>query len=414
MLLNKQRAYKIMDKYKLDGLVAVTPRNIYYLTDFCGFNNRTQRAFYEYAVFPRSETAPAAYVTTAVELPRLYDFPTWVPNIVTYTHPVTLTNRNFDTLTEDPDAGMPMNWPVRSSNLLPPREQQWMELKKKYGENVSSSPFHALRRALNDAGLNKGKIGTDDPRVLVWLNEIGMEELESFDATNVFREIRMIKSPEEIELLTLAAKINESSMNKAISIIKEGVTWGEIENTYFIEMSKNGGQGVYITAGPGGLPDEMVVKEKPVMLDSLGTYKLYHGDLGRTIVVGEASKELIQRNKAMMAGWETAVAMIKPGVLGKDLAESVIKVIEKEGFPGFLIVTPHSIGLEHTDHPLPIGLESPGSKGDFIFQENMVVNIDMPYHEYGWGSMHLEDTLIITKDGNKPITSQSTELFIVD
>ena len=297
MLLNKQRAYEIMDKYNLDGLLAVTPRNIYYLTDFSGFNNRTQRTFYEYAVLPRSEKAPAAYITTAVELPRLHDFPTWVPNVVAYTHPVTLSNRDYDTLTEDPDAGVPMNWPVRPGISLPPREKQWLELKKKYGENVASSPFNALRRALNDAGLVKGKIGTDDPRVLAWLNEMGMDGLQSFEATNVFREIRMIKSPEEIELLTKAAKINEESMNKVISVIKEGISWAEIEKIYFTEMTKKGGQGVYITAGSGGLPDESVIKGKPVMLDSLGSYKLYLGDLGRTVVVGEASKEIIQRNK---------------------------------------------------------------------------------------------------------------------
>ena len=114
----------------------------------------------------------------------------------------------------------------------------------------------------------------------------------------------------------------------------------------------------------------------------------------------------------MVAGWEKAVEMIKPGLSGQELTSQVLKVIEREGFPGFMIVTPHSIGLEHTDHPLPIGPEMPGSKGDFVFMENMVVNVDMPYHEYGWGAMHLEDTLVITKDGCRAITSQSTELVV--
>ena len=86
--------------------------------------------------------------------------------------------------------------------------------------------------------------------------------------------------------------------------------------------------------------------------------------------------------------------------------------MDKKGFPGFIIVTPHSIGLEHTDHPLPIGNEMPGSKGDFIFLENMVVNVDMPYHEYAWGSMHLEDTLVITANGCRAITSEKTKIVI--
>ena len=142
------------------------------------------------------------------------------------------------------------------------------------------------------------------------------------------------------------------------------------ESAYFLKMTSLGGQGIYITAGPGGLPDDAVVPGKPIMLDALGTYRMYHGDIGRTVVVGEPSNEVKIRNKAMVAGWEKAVEMIKPGLSGQELTSQVLKVIEREGFPGFMIVTPHSIGLEHTDHPLPIGPEMPGSKGDFILPSN--------------------------------------------
>ena len=412
MLLNKSRAYEIMDKYNLDALLAVTPRNIYYLTDFSGFNNRTQRSFYEYALLPRNENAPAAYVTTAVELPRLNDFPTWVPNIQTYTHPISLSNRDYDTLTEDPEAGMPINWPIRKQRNLPEREKQWLELKKKFGEKISASPLLALKKAIKDASLEKARIGSDDPRVIFWLKDVGLESIEGIEATNIFREIRMVKSPDEIKLLTEAAKINEQAMQAAIDSVDEGVEWNEIESNFFKKMTNLGGQGIYITAGPGGLPHNSIVPGKPIMLDSLGTYKLYHGDIGRTVIVGEPSKEILKRNRAMMAGWEKAIEIIKPGLTGAKLTTEVLEVMDSKGFPGFIIVTPHSIGLEHTDHPMPIGFEMPGSKGDFVFLENMVVNVDMPYHEYAWGSMHLEDTLVITSDGCRAITSEKTEIVI--
>jgi hypothetical protein len=34
MLLNKDRAYEIMDRENLDALVAVSSNNVYYLSDF--------------------------------------------------------------------------------------------------------------------------------------------------------------------------------------------------------------------------------------------------------------------------------------------------------------------------------------------------------------------------------------------
>ena len=43
----------------------------------------------------------------------------------------------------------------------------------------------------------------------------------------------------------------------------------------------------------------------------------------------------------------------------------------------------------------------------------MTVNVDMPYHELGWGAMHLEDTILVTADGCDALTSQNTDLFVV-
>ena len=50
------------------------------------------------------------------------------------------------------------------------------------------------------------------------------------------------------------------------------------------------------------------------------------------------------------------------------------------------------------------------AKPDFVIEENMVLNFDMPFSEWGWGSMHIEDTMLINKSGFEPLTSLRTEL----
>ena len=110
-----------------------------------------------------------------------------------------------------------------------------------------------------------------------------------------------------------------------------------------------------------------MIPGEPIMLDALGRYRLYHGDLGRSAVIGEPTEEMRRRNRAMAAGWARAYEMIKPGVTGAAVTDAVLDTVRREGFAAFMLVVPHSIGLEHTDHPLPIGLETPGSKGDFGF-----------------------------------------------
>ena len=83
------------------------------------------------------------------------------------------------------------------------------------------------------------------------------------------------------------------------------------------------------------------------------------------------------------------------------------------GFPGFFFATPHSIGLEHGDHMLPIGPTLPGGNGPFVFEENMVFSLDMPYYEVGWGNLHMEDQLLVTATGIEPLTSCNTSLRIL-
>ena len=412
MLLNKPRAYEVMDRYGLDGLIATNQINVYYLTNFWGALMRMRRNFFNYAVLPRNEDAPAALVITAVELNRLQEMPTWVPNVVTYSHPVFSDERDYDALTEELEAGGALAWPVRKGSMSE-NDKKWLALTTDQDSKVRATPALALKKALQDAGLGKATVGTDDPRAVTWMNEMGLKGLKGVEATNIFREIRMIKSDAEIEIIRDAARINEDGIDAAIKAMRVGAKWSKMERAYFVAMAKQDGRGVYISPGTGGLPHGKIVKGEPVMLDALGEYKHYHGDIGRTAVVGGASREMRARSKAMRIGWDVAFETMKPGVKFGAMAKKVLRAIKKEGFPGFVIATPHSVGLEHTDHPIAIGPEMPGSKGEITFQENMVINVDLPYHELGWGGMHLEDMVRITKGGCEPLTSMDTKLRVI-
>ena len=90
-----------------------------------------------------------------------------------------------------------------------------------------------------------------------------------------------------------------------------------------------------------------------------------------------------------------------------------MEVMQREGFSEFNHCVAHTIGLEHTDHPMPIGVPKNNIPPDFTLAEDMVLNFDMPYQEYGWGSLHLEDTVRVTPDGFEPLTSMRTDLRIV-
>jgi len=104
---------------------------------------------------------------------------------------------------------------------------------------------------------------------------------------------------------------------------------------------------------------------------------------------------------------------LKPGVRYSELAAAVSKAVRKEGIPNFRDPVVHSLGLEHTDDPKPPGVQ-PQTKPDQVLQTGMVVNVDMPHTEIGWGSVHMEDTVKITANGFERLGTADFSLRVIN
>jgi Xaa-Pro aminopeptidase len=417
MLLNKQRAYDIMDREGLDGLIAVSPLNVHYLSDYWGALMRMRRTFYNYALLPRDETAPAALIVTGVEHLRFFHRPdsTWMPSIQSYVHPIYQDRRDFDPDVEDPEhVQYGMKWPIRHDSLSP-RDKDYLEYQEQNRGNASVNALYALKKALVAAGLDGGKVGSDDPRVGPWLNEIGLPHLQVSDATTVFRDIRMVKSPAEIAIMRDVGRINEEALEITIASLEAGMPRDQLEIVYNVELAKRGARGIYLATGQAGTNQNLgqVVEHESITFDGLCDYKNYLGDLGRIAVVGEPRPELIRRARALEVGCQRVLDVVKPGITGAEVSAAVIDAVRSAGFEGFFFATPHSIGLEHSDHKIPIGPTLPGGNGEFLFEEGMIFSLDMPYYEIGWGNLHVEDQILVTADGVDPLTSCDVSLRIL-
>ena len=105
MLLNKPRADEVMERHGLDGLVATNRHNIYYLTEFWGYEMRGERTFTNYAVLPRADGAPAAVVLQMTEYAASLSSPPWVPNVIGISGRISPTATNIsgeDELADNP------------------------------------------------------------------------------------------------------------------------------------------------------------------------------------------------------------------------------------------------------------------------------------------------------------------------
>lgn len=409
MLLNLSRAREIMARERLDGLIAARAINYYYLTDYWGaFNTPTGYDGAYFAVLPGRDEQPAGLVLPALELRRLESQGgSWVPGTFPYTGPSREPPFRDGTLRGGDYEG----WPAAVDQPLSPRERRWVEITRRFREQMSPDARWALARALRAAGLDRGHVAVDDGRLAGWLAQAGLPRVKCLYAPEFFNEIRMIKTAEEIELLTNAARINERALIAAADTMKEGDTWEQVENRYMSEMAREGGRGLYLMCGLGGLPAERVRRGEPLFLDGLGQYRHYHGDFGRCAAVGEPSFEHRRRHRALCAGFEAALDLVKPGLRYSEVAAAVGAVVRANGLPVFRDPVVHGVGLEHTDDPKPPCVP-PQTKPDQILQAGMVINIDMPHTEIGWGSVHMEDTLQIIAAGCQRLGTADLSLRI--
>lgn len=419
MLLNRERANQIMDRHGLDALVAAFPENIYYLSDYYGPMFLMSRNYTLYAMLPRDESRPATLVMPGSGVYHLEHVPTWMPHIATYLtriDPKNIPERDFEFTTEEVEEpasapGPIMPYPTREGVDMAPRDQQLLGRYAMHAGTEHATAARALAGAIRSAGLEKARIGFDDPRVCGWMHALGLEGIAGSDALNVFKQIRMVKSENEIDLLRVAGRMSENAINAVIDRLEIGMPLHEIGRIHAISMAEQGGQSEWIIANIRGLATGAVEPNELMKLDSVGSYKQYRGDVGRSVFFGEPTDEMLSRIDAVGGALQIAYEAIRPGKTFKEIVDLTLKAVHDQGFPGFVIAAPHSIGLEHTDHPVSVGPQMPGDH-PLAFEENMVFTLDMPYHEFGWGTTHVEDMMIVRKHGCEPITSMNTKLRV--
>jgi Xaa-Pro aminopeptidase len=304
-----------------------------------------------------------------------------------------------------------MPFPTRMGVPLASRDRQLADRYVRHSKTPQRSALRALEKALEVAGLQQGIIGFDDPRVLRWLNDDGFSNIKGIDALNVFKEIRMVKSETEIEYLKAAGKMNEAALNDVIAALEPGLPLNALSTIHAHSMIDKGGRSEWVVANVRGLDTGVIEVNELIKLDAVGSYKQYRGDIGRTAICGEPTDEMMVRSRAVTEALQIAYENIRPGRAFKDIVALTLAACHDAGFPGFVIATPHAVGLEHTDHPTSVGAEMPGHH-QLVFLENMVFTLDMPYHEFGWGTTHVEDMMIVRKNGCEAITSMDTSLRV--
>jgi len=240
---------------------------------------------------------------------------------------------------------------------------------------------------LKEKGVDKGTVGIEqDVCVLSTFRKLqsALPEAQFKDADQIFQHVRIIKEPEEIELIKESVLIAEAGLQAGMKAARVGVPESEVQASAEIEMKRRGALREVETMCQSGRRTanhrafaakwKKIEENDLVTIDIGCVYKGYGSDITRTWVVGKPTEAQIKIADDMIEIRGKVLNLIKPGVtprqvheLGNDEMKSAGYLIGKTVLPhgglGIGGVTIHGIGMGPMHDPphvddLDIKLES--------------------------------------------------------
>jgi Xaa-Pro aminopeptidase len=272
----------------------------------------------------------------------------------------------------------------------------------------------ALRAAIAAAVRPQDCVGLDcaHPSQLEELKN--MVGARSFDARPALMRARRTKLPEEIEKIAHAAAITERGLDKAFAQARAGVTELELSAIIATEMRAGGGVPRFVVVTCGGrsaLADAYATPTKLksgdlVRFDIGCTVDGYWADMARSAVVGEPTPEQQERYDALLAGEEAERTLARAGVSASDLFKVAVDRVRAGALPDYKrIHCGHGIGIDVHEFPT---LSTANQA--VALEDGMVLCVETPYYQIGWGGMMVEDMIVIRPAGNECLTHLPREL----
>ncbi len=386
---HRARLEKVLEAEGLDALVATTPENVYYTTDFRSMAHGMFRGLEEYGVFTRRGNG--------LVIPFIDS--TGVAADGISPDCTACYGKFYFNYTDDPGAA---GRRVREITAAP-----------------AASPADALAQVLGDLGALGGRLGLDEgclfPAAWQKLNN-RLAGTTLVPAYQLFRQARTVKSPDEVRRLERAARIAEDGVAAVLAMLKPGVTEREAAHVYEAEILRRGAQPFFtvITMGERAAladvyPSDRALKPGDMIRFDLGcVVDGYRSDIARTAVLGRPSEKLARYYRAILEGERQAIAAMKPGVPVNGIFHLAVRATRESGIQHYeRHHVGHGIGLE------PYDLPTLNAATATALEPGMVFCVETPYYEHGWGGVQVEDTVEITPGGARMLTRSSQELHIV-
>jgi Xaa-Pro dipeptidase len=232
-------------------------------------------------------------------------------------------------------------------------------------------------------------------------------------------DAQVVKNSEEIKCMRVSSQLAAVAMDRAIKKIDVGVRECEILAEAMYSLYSNGMEvpqcSLIVTSGDGTAPLRRFASDKKinwgelVFMDLGGCFNGYFSDFTRTVIFGKPNEQQKKIYRAVYDMMKEIHRTMRPGNTNADVNNAARQVVIDHGFKGhdYLGLLGHSIGVTGLTYPIVGEVAAVGSEKEVMLKPGMIFSMEPGIFipgTPGGGGVRIEDTILITEEGNEVLT----------
>jgi Xaa-Pro aminopeptidase len=247
--------------------------------------------------------------------------------------------------------------------------------------------------------------------------ELASLNVELIPLEDMVEELRLIKSPEEIQRTRKALSLAESVFKSVVRSIAPGMTEKEVAWSMEVGMREAGADSlsfpVIVAAGknsalPHAQPSDRPIESgEPILFDWGARLDGYCSDTSRTVILGKPDQTFLAVHQTVLSAQLSAIAAIKAGASSKRVDAVARDFISQNGYEGkFGHGLGHGTGLAVHEGPRLSPLK------ETTLRAGMIVTVEPGIYLPDWGGVRIEHQVVVGEDGPIVLNALSTAYAI--
>ncbi|HEX5605670.1 MAG TPA: Xaa-Pro peptidase family protein [Candidatus Binatia bacterium] len=282
-------------------------------------------------------------------------------------------------------------------------------------------PEEMIAGCIKEMGLGQAKIGFelgDDQRLGFPVNYLtrlteALPQAEIRDGTVALTEMRILKSPREIEFMRKACEISVKAYDRCLPQLKPGMTRREVADRLYISMIEEGAHprhpGFLMLNASTRYDDRRYNQGDRMIADFGACYEGYYGDVTRMAIFGAPTDEQRRDHETACDVIDRCFESMQPGTPLAEASRVANRELIKRGYEA--VESPkrigHGIGMSRAEPPSLNEVETE------IYRPGMVLALE-PKVRSAKSAVHLEEDILITDKGPEFLTAGREILSVID